>query len=123
MDIYANTITCNGINKFVGGNRGRSPLFHENTITNCWGATNSQNALGAYHDISVSCLGRSRRTKCVGSGQWPVLLRNGEQRWTPDGYDNRCELEPESVGWLHNQKDYGWNTGICLYLRQHSEHY
>jgi hypothetical protein len=39
MDVYSNQITCANVNKFVGGNRGGSELFHDNTITQCWGAS------------------------------------------------------------------------------------
>ena len=37
MDIYANQITCGNVNRFIGNNRGGSELFHDNTITQCWG--------------------------------------------------------------------------------------
>jgi hypothetical protein len=50
MDIYANSINCDNRNKFVGGNRGGSELFHNNTITNC-GGTLAQHALGSYRMI------------------------------------------------------------------------
>jgi hypothetical protein len=37
MDVYWNQITCANSNKYVGGSRGGGELFHENTVTACWG--------------------------------------------------------------------------------------
>jgi hypothetical protein len=35
FEIYKNNINCNNLNRFPGGSRGGSTLFHDNTITNC----------------------------------------------------------------------------------------
>ena len=41
MEIYNNQIDCQDFNRFVSGNRGGGELFHDNTITNCGGASTS----------------------------------------------------------------------------------
>ena len=37
FEIYKNNISCNNLNRFPGGSRGGSTLFHDNSITNCGG--------------------------------------------------------------------------------------
>jgi len=39
MEIYNNQIDCHHVNRFVSGDRGGGELFHDNTITNCGGAS------------------------------------------------------------------------------------
>jgi hypothetical protein len=39
MEIYNNQIDCNHVNRYVSGARGGGELFHDNTITNCGGAS------------------------------------------------------------------------------------
>jgi hypothetical protein len=39
MEIYNNQIDCHHVNRFVSGARGGGELFHDNTITNCGGAS------------------------------------------------------------------------------------
>ena len=51
MDIYKNNISCNNLNRFPAGSRGGSTLFHENTITQCWGGIAQYN-LDAYRMLS-----------------------------------------------------------------------
>lgn len=47
FEIYKNNISCNNVNRFPGGSRGGSTLFHDNTITNCGGEA-AQFNLDAY---------------------------------------------------------------------------
>ncbi len=47
FEIYKNNISCNNLNRFPGGSRGGSTLFHDNTITNCGGEA-AQFNLDAY---------------------------------------------------------------------------
>ncbi len=47
FEIYKNNISCNKLNRFPGGSRGGSTLFHDNTITNCGGEA-AQFNLDAY---------------------------------------------------------------------------
>jgi hypothetical protein len=47
MEIYQNNISCNNISRFPAGSRGGTVLFHDNTITSCWGGL-AQINLDAY---------------------------------------------------------------------------
>lgn len=47
FEIYKNNISCNNLNRFPGGSRGGSTLFHDNTITKCGGEA-AQFNLDAY---------------------------------------------------------------------------
>ena len=47
FEIYKNNISCNNLNRFPGGSRGGSTLFHDNKITNCGGGV-AQFNLDAY---------------------------------------------------------------------------
>jgi hypothetical protein len=52
MDIYLNQFNCNNVNRYAGSNRGGGELYHDNTVTNCWGNPNTLNTLSAFRMLT-----------------------------------------------------------------------
>ena len=53
MDIYLNQFSCNNVNRYAGSNRGGGELYHDNTVTNCWGNPNTLNTLSAFRMLTA----------------------------------------------------------------------
>ena len=69
MEIYNNQIDCNNVNRYVSGDRGGGELFHDNTITNCGGASTLA-TLSAFRMIaSFFQWGRRGRNEWMGQEQ------------------------------------------------------